>query len=333
MIRISRSCWCASLPSLAEPTEAQSKHFLAVLALGGTALIWGGTFAATAFALSRGLSVNALLALRFTIGGAVLGLMVAAQRLKPTRRELLDGLWLGLVVATLFWFQTDGLRLTTTAKSAFITGLYVVFTPMVSLVVGDRLKGTHALSALVALGGLMLLVYQPGLSYGGWNRGDSETLLTALLAGIHMVMTGHFSRRSRGWILAFIQVSVVAVLLTLTALASPAPYGFHGAGAALRYPGIWISLLFLSVLATSVAFYLQSTMQAYVGATEAAILFSMEPVFAGIIAVVGWVPGIHEHLEPRQWAGAAFIIGATLLAEIGPRLMKARRGEDAEAIG
>jgi len=316
-----------------QPPPLAKKHFLAVLGLGSTALVWGGTFAAVAYALRAGLSVNALLSLRFVLGALALGTALLAMRMKPTKRELVDSLWLGLVLATLFWFQTDGLRFTSTAKSAFITGLYVIFTPMISVLVGDRLRASHGFGAGLALAGLLLLVYQPGLSLGGWNRGDSETLLNAVLVGVHIVMTGHFSRRGRGWVLAWGQVAVVGVLFSIAAACSPAPYGFQSIQTSFRTPGLWIALAYLALLGTTVAFYVQSTMQAFVSATETAVLFSMEPVFAAIVAVSGWVPGIKEHLSPRQWAGAVLIVSATLIAELGPRLWKTRTIADEEAIG
>ncbi|MBL0211828.1 MAG: DMT family transporter [Holophagaceae bacterium] len=309
------------------------KHVLAVFGLLGTALVWGGTFAAVAYALRAGLSVHALLSLRFALGALALGAVLLALRMKPTRRELLDGLWLGLVCATLFWLQTDGLRFTTTAKSAFITGLYVIFTPMISVLVGDRLRASHGIGAALALTGLLLLVYQPGISFGGWNRGDSETLLNAMLVGVHIVLTGHFSRRGRGWVLAWSQVAVVGAVFSIAAACSPNPYGFQGAAAALHIPGLWIALAYLALLATTLAFYVQSAMQAHVSATETAVLFSIEPVFAALVAVSGWIPGIKEHLSPRQWAGAVLIVSATLLAELGPKLWKARAAGEEEAIG
>ena len=98
-----------------------------------------------------GVAMGALLTIRFAIGAAGLGLMVLLLRVPLRRRDALDGLWLGLVLATLFWLQTDGLRFTTTSKSGFITGLYVIFTPMVALLAGDRLRLSHGLGAFVAL--------------------------------------------------------------------------------------------------------------------------------------------------------------------------------------
>jgi len=302
--------------------ESRASHLVAVFALAGIAIIWAGGFPATKYCLQAGLSVGALLSIRFAIGTAGLGLMLLLLKVRIRRQDALDGLWLGLVLATLFWLQTDGLRFTTTSKSGFITGLYVIFTPMVALLVGDRLRPSHAIGALVALTGLALLVREPGRAWGGWNRGDSETLLAAVLCGFHIVMTSHFSRRSSGWVLAFMQVAVTGAVSLAITFSLPAPFGFQGAGPALARGGTWVALIFMGVLATTLAFYVQSTYQARLGATESGVLMSMEPVWTAGIAVSGWVPGIREHLSPIQLAGGALILTATLVAELGPRLLR-----------
>jgi drug/metabolite transporter (DMT)-like permease len=278
--------------------------------------------------------VGALLSIRFAIGTAGLGLMLVLLRVPIRRRDALDGLWLGLVLATLFWLQTDGLRFTTTSKSGFITGLYVIFTPMVALLVGDRLRRFHVLGALVALAGLALLVREPGTAWGGWNRGDSETFLAAILCGFHIVMTAHFARRSSAWVLAFVQVAVTGLMSLAITLALPAPFGFQEAGLALAHGGTWVALGFMGLLATTLAFYVQSTMQARLGATECAIIFSSEPVWCALLAVSGWIPGIREHLSPVQLLGGGLILAATLVAELGPRFLRRTPvPEPEEAIG
>jgi drug/metabolite transporter (DMT)-like permease len=302
--------------------ESRASHLSAVFALAAIAFIWAGGFPATKYCINAGLSVGALLSIRFAIGTAGLGLMLVLLGVKIRRRDALDGLWLGLVLATLFWLQTDGLRFTTTSKSGFITGLYVIFTPMVALLVRDRLRPSHALGAMVALLGLTLLVREPGSAWGGWNRGDTETLFAAVLCGFHIVMTSHFSRRSSGWVLAFMQVAVTGAISLLITLALPSPFGFQGAGPALARGGIWVALVFMGVLATTLAFYVQSTFQARLGATESAVIFSSEPVWTAALAISGWVPGIREHLSPLQLAGGGLILAANLVAELGPRLLR-----------
>ncbi len=316
--------------SLPKPDPA--KHLAAVLAMSAFALVWGGSFAAMKFTLNSSLSVGAMLTLRFILGALTLGILARAFRIPFPRQAVRDGAILGLWLTAVFWLQADGLRFTTTSKSGFITGLYVLFTPVVSLLFGNRLKRSHGLGALVAAAGLYLLVHEPGVRLGGWTLGDSETLLCAVACGFHIVLTGRYARRSSGWVLATTQVAVVAIIsLTITAFL-PAPLGFQGILQPLSDPGVWIALAYQGFLATALAFWGMSTFQAYLGATETAIICSMEPVYTALLAMSGWVPGIHERLGALQLVGGALLFSAMLLAEIGPRWLKSRSGAE-EALG
>ena len=314
------------------PASAKRLHTIAVLGTLLTASVWGASFAAMKFAIQAELSVGVLLTLRFAIGAFCLGLLLVILRVPVRKSDLRDGLYLGVLLTAIFWLQADGLRFTTTAKSGFITGLYVLFTPCASLLMGHRPRLAHGLGALAAAGGLYLLVHNPGLAGGGWNRGDSQTLACAAGCGFHIVLTGIYSRRSNAWVIAFTQVATVALLSLLITACLPYPHGFKGAGRALAQPGVWVTLLYLGVLATSVAFYLMSTLQAHLGATEAAILYLLEPVFTALLAVSGWVPGIREHLTTLQVTGGTIIIGAMVMAEVGPRLW-AGRGPAPDPVG
>ncbi len=321
--------------------STRAQHARAVLGVALVALVWGASFAAMKLTLQAGLSVGALLSFRFTAGALCLGLLTFAMKARGGRQDLRDGLFLGLILSVIFWLQTDGLRYTSTSKSAFITGLYVIFTPLVSLLVGDRLRASHGIGALLATFGLYFLVNEPGKPLGGWNFGDTETLICAVLCGGHISMTAHFSRRSNGWILATVQVAVVALVSWVLTPLMPAQAladgtrlgGFQGSLQALARPEAWIPLLYLAVLATTLAFYLMSTLQAHLGATEAAIIYSLEPVFGATLAVSALVPGIREHLSGTQILGGVAILGAMLFAELGPRRLGARPEPAEEPIG
>lgn len=312
-------------------TAPRRAHFIAAASVALAAAVWGSAFPATKYLQDAGLTVCSILSLRFAIGALALLVLALLSGAPWKARDLQDGCWAGLVLTALFWLQTDGLRFTTTTKNAFITGLYVIFTPIVALAIGDRLRRLHGVAALVALAGLLGLVFKPGESFGGWNRGDSETLLNAVLVGVHIVLMGHFTRHSNAWILAFTQVAVVALLSLAAALLFPT-FGFRG-GLGLARPGTWIALLWLGLLATTLAFWIQSHFQSRLGATETGVLFSLEPVWATLLAVSGWVPGIQDRLEPRQWVGAALLLAAALLAELGPRLLRSQPTGEEEGIG
>jgi len=287
------------------------------------ALVWGGSFAAMKFTLNSTLSVGAMLTFRFVLGTLSLGLLARLLKIPFSRQAVKEGAILGLWLTAVFWLQADGLRSTSTSKSGFITGLYVLFTPLVSLCFGSRPGRSHAFGAMVAAAGLYLLVHQPGAPFGGWTLGDSETLLCAVACGFHIVLTARYSRRSSGWVLATTQIAVVALISGLITAFLPAPHGFQGVLAPLSEPGVWIALAYQGLLATALAFWGMSTFQAYLGATEAAVICSMEPVYTALLAMSGWVPGVHERLGALQLAGGALLFGAMLLAELGPRWLKA----------
>jgi drug/metabolite transporter (DMT)-like permease len=292
------------------------------------ALIWGATFVATKYVLQAGVSVGALLSIRFTLAAVFLAAIMLLLRKPVDRKALVDGLVLGGLLVAIFWLQVDGMRFTTVSKSSFITGLVVIFTPMVSLLLGERFKLSHSMGALLACIGLFFLVRDPAVPFGGWNRGDSETLVCAVLCGFHVTLTARFSRRSSPWVLALGQISVVALLscvltvfLPVSESAGQSMAGFGILGTALKQPDVWFGILYLALLATTLGFYMQSSLQAKVTATEAAIIFTTEPVFATLLAVSGIIPGVKESLTLTQVAGGALIIVAMLLAELGPRLL------------
>src|SRR5579864_129551 len=169
-----------------KPT-APISHATAALVIALVATISGLGFPMTRFALEGGISAGALMSVRFLVAGALMLLILRARRVRIVRQGVIDGVWLGIILAVLFWSQTDGMRFTTTAKSGFITGLYVLFTPLIAAAAGQRIKLASAIGAVIASYGLYLLVSLRGSWWAGWNRGDLETLLCALLCGIHIV--------------------------------------------------------------------------------------------------------------------------------------------------
>jgi drug/metabolite transporter (DMT)-like permease len=298
-------------------------HWGAVVGILFVTGIWGSSFSVVQYSLRAGLDVTSLLAIRFVLGAFGLAVILAVTRTRPIWPALRDGLVLGVVVTGGFWFQADGLHFTTVPKSSFITGLFVVFTPLVALFFGERIKPHHALAAGVSVIGLYALTRDPTASSGGWNRGDVETLFSAMLFGIQVYLIARFSRRSNPLVVAFGQAAGTGVLSTLLllawpGLAMPAP-NF------VWTPGLIIAVCFLALVATALVSGVQCTMQAKLGATEAAIFFTLEPLFATLIAVFGLVPGIQVHLSAMQWLGALILLTAPVLAERGGRFFSARR--------
>jgi drug/metabolite transporter (DMT)-like permease len=294
-------------------------HLTAVVLIATTAAVWGLGFPMTRFALEGGISAGALMSVRFLIAGILMVIILRVKRVRLVRRGLLDGLWLGLLLAVLFWSQTDGMRFTTTAKSGFITGLYVLFTPLIAVVIGQRIKLASALGAVIATYGLYLLVHLPGGVWSGWNRGDLETLVCATLCAVHIVLMGVFARRTDAWLLAGTQVIVAGIVSLVVTVFLPAPYGYQHAAQALSQPTVVASLLYLAMFSTVFAFWGQAIAQTQLGPTEAAVLFSVEPVTAALLSVF-W---LKEPMTVQQAVGGALIVFAMIVSEALPYMFRA----------
>ena len=293
-------------------------HATAVAILIVVAVVFGCGFAAMQTALRGGLSVGAAISLRFTMGAAGLWVLLRLNKTEVDRRSLLDGTVLGFLLVAIFWLQTDGLRFTTSAKSGLITSLYVPFTPLLAVILRDRVKISHALGAILATFGLVMLVHVPGEHlWSGWNRGDFETFLCAIICTFHVTYTAKFSRRSNAWVLAFTQVAITGGLSAIITAFLPAPNGFQSAPGALHDPAVLLALGIMVLLVTVFGFWGMSAMQAYLSATEASVIFSLEPVTATFIGVY-WMG---EHFSRLQELGAALIVAAMLTAELLPRVV------------
>jgi drug/metabolite transporter (DMT)-like permease len=298
--------------------RGEISHGTAVLIIAITATIWGGGFPATRIALSSGMSVGVLMSMRFVIAGGLMAIIVRARGIPVLRRGVIDGIWLGFVLATLFWLQTDGMRFTTTAKSGFITGLYVLFTPLIAVAIGQRVKLTSLLGAVIATYGLYLLVHLPGAWWSGWNRGDVETLGCAFLCGVHIVMMGKFTRRSDAWLLASSQVITCGILSVMIVVLPRAAESHRVVAEVMHGPAV-LATLYLALFSTVFAFWAQATAQTRLGPTEAAVLFSLEPVVAALLSVF-W---LKEPLSAKQALGGGLIVFGMIVAEALPHMFRA----------
>ncbi len=294
-------------------------HTTAVLLVASTAVVWGGGFPMTRFALQTGISVGALMSLRFLVAGLVFAIVLRAKSIRIVRRGMLDGLWLGLILAVIFWSQTDGMRFTTTAKSGFITGLYVLFTPLIAVVAGQRIKLTTAIGTVIATFGLYLLVHLPGGWLSGWNRGDVETLLCAFLCAIHLILMGKFARRTDAWLLASSQVIVAGIISVLVTAFLPTPFGYQNVPQLVSNVNVVVPTIYLALGSTVFAFWGQSRAQTQLGPAEAAVLFCIEPVTAALLSVF-W---LKEPMSTQQAFGGMLIVVAMVVSEALPYMFRA----------
>ncbi len=279
-------------------------ELVAVGALVGITAIWGSTFLIVQDVV-KVMPVNAFLAWRFGIATLVL-MAIRPRALRALPASVRNqGIILGAALGTGYILQTIGLQSTSATVSGFITGMFVVFTPLISAVVlRTRISPVAWVAVALATIGLALLSLH-GLSIG---LGELLTLGCAFLFAVQIVGLGMWSTPDKAYALTVLQLGTVAALTLLASL--------PGGG-----PGIppststWVAILFLALVATAAAFIVQTWAQAHIAATRAAIVLTMEPVFAGFTGVV--IGG--EVLTGRIVAGAVCILVAMYLAELGPR--------------
>jgi drug/metabolite transporter (DMT)-like permease len=284
-------------------TRRFSPAIVGTVALVGVTAVWGSTFVVVKHALDR-MPVMDFLAWRFGIAALVMAVARpgAVRALRPTDRR--HGVCLGLALAAGYVAQTFGLERTPATVSGFITGLFVVFTPLCAGVLLHKRIGAIAwLGVALATGGLALLSLH-GLSVG---TGEAITLLCALAFGLHIVGLGEWSTARAAYGLAVVQLATVAVVSAVAAAPdtlAPPPDA-----------GVWGAILLTALAATAIGFFVQTWAQAHLAPTRAAVVMTMEPVFAGIFGVAFG----GDDLTIRVVIGALLVLAAMFLVEIGPR--------------
>lgn len=299
------------------------------LLLLAVVFVWGSTFVLVKDALA---DVSPLLfnLMRMVLAAACLWILYRRHVGHIDRRALLFGAVAGLFLASGYQFQTAGLRLTTPSKSAFITGMTVIFVPLLIIVPRLRPSGTHAprwnafTGALLAFLGIVLLTTpaHAGFDFRFINTGDLLTLACALGFACHVLALAHFSPRIRFEQLALLQVSFAAVFMAISLPIFERPY-VHWS------ERVVIALVVAAVLATAAAFTIQSWAQQFLPATHTAVLFTLEPVFAWLTS---WII-LGEHLGKRSGAGALLILAGICITELLPSRIQSTAHEAAPVPG
>ena len=276
---------------------------LATLTLLAMTACWGSTFFLIHDLLDRVPAVD-FLAIRFTIASAALLLLAprAVARLTPELRR--HALVLGVLYGVAQILQTVGLAHTPASVSGFITGMYVVCTPLLAAaILRTRITPLTWGAVLLAVGGLAVLTLD-GFSIG---YGETLTLVAAVLYALHIVGLGAWSRPADAIGMSIVQCLVIAAICSVAAV----PDG-------ITFPdraGDWIAVVYMALFAGAAALLGQTWAQAHLPPTRSAIIMSMEPVFAAFFAVL--LGG--ESITARMLTGGAMVLAAMLVVELVPR--------------
>ena len=273
------------------------------LALLGVTAVWGSTFVVVKDAV-RQMPVTDFLAWRFALAAFAMILLRPRAVAHLGRQGRRVGIVLGLALGAGYLLQTLGLQTTSAAVSGFVTGMFVVLTPLGAALLLREPPSRSAWAAVaLATVGLGLLSLH-GLTVG---TGELLTLGCAAAFALHIVGLGRHASSYDAFGLAVVQLLTVAGLCAVVAV--------PGGLATPPDAGVWGALALTSLAATALAFVVQTWAQAHLAPTRAAVVMTMEPVFAGVFAI--GVAG--EAFGLRAAAGAVLVLAAMVLTEVGPR--------------
>ncbi len=291
------------------------KRRLAYLLLLSTVLVWGATFTLVKSALADASPLLFNL-MRMALATVALAAVNHRHLRYISREQVKAGVLAGAFLAIGYQFQTLGLTHTSPSKSAFITGLVVVFVPAFTLVPAFRPAGSArpgvaaGLGAVLAFAGLFLVTTPAGTRFTNLatsiGPGDLLTLLCAVAFAAHLLTLARFSKGMAAGLLATLQIGF-ATLTMLFTLPFERPH-------AVFTPRLLITLAICSLLATAAAFTIQTFAQQMLPPTHTVVLLTLEPVFAWLTSLLF----LHEMLSPRALTGAGLILAGIAVIELLP---------------
>lgn len=273
------------------------KMRLAPWALLLVSAAWGLAFVVMKDAIEKQ-SVNSFLFSRFLVA-VIAMVLLKPSVLKTINREILKkGFIAGLFLASGYILQTFGLALTGAAIAGFITGLYVVATPVLAAIL-LKVRITPFTWSCVALATLGLAL----LSLKGWNLGLGEFLvfLCAIAFAAHIIALSKWSNGLDVYAMTIVQLATCALLTGTISFAQgyEAPVDLSG----------WLVVLYTAVVCTAVAFVVQTWSQAHMSATKVAVILTMEVVFAALFAVIFG----GENISLRALLGGVLVVAAMFM--------------------
>ena len=259
-----------------------------------TTAVWGGSFVVMKDSLERQ-DVISFLATRFLIAGLLMFAYRPYSLMGLGKTLWIRAIFLGFLLAAGFIFQSVGLTKTTVSSTGFITGLYLVFTPLISwLLLKRHILRLQLLAVFVATLGLYLIAYN-GIEYG---FGEFLVLISAVLFAMQIVAVGEWSNGKNAYPLALIQILVAALLFVMISFKDGYQVPPDGS--------VWIAILFTALFATFLGFLIQVKAQTIMTATAARVILAMEVPFAFIF-------GLYFDNDPltlRIASGGALVMGA-----------------------
>jgi len=274
---------------------------LAVFALLGVGFVWGAAFVLMKDAIEQQPYMD-FLATRFSIAAIAMIVLRPRVSLGMKPGDLKFGSLIGIVLAFGYITQTVGLSLTTAATSGFLTGLYVVFTPIIAWAFTRKRYSVRVIvGVLLALVGLA--VFSGAATNIEFQLGQIWLVICAVFFAIHILLLGKFGRGRNSYRIAMIQISFAAIVC----------WGFALVDGYQPPPNweVWFAVLFTALLSTVIAFWVQTWAQTLINPARVALLITSEVIFTAILAV-----GLgQEPLTAAMVIGGSVMLTAMLIVE------------------
>ena len=285
------------LPYLKKCVIKMKSKLTLYIAMISIAAVWGSSFVVMKDSLERQ-NVFSFLSSRFILAALLMFLYKPGVFRGLTKKFIYSGIIAGILLGGGYIFQTYGLTKTTVSNTGFITGLYLVFTPLISLIILKRhVLKIQWLAVIVATIGLFFISYN-GVTIG---LGEILVLISAFIYGAHFVALGEWSDGKNTYALTFIQVVTVAALTSIFAFKD----GFQVAPDST----VWLAILYTAFFATFIGFLIQTKAQSVMSATVASVLLATETPFAVFF-------GLYFHSDPltlRIITGGSLVMAAMAL--------------------
>lgn len=273
------------------------------------ALIWGSAFVAQSEGMNY-VEPFTYMAARYVLGGAVLIPFIlisgkkSGEKVTYNRKmSFVSGLICGVILFAASAFQQFGIKYTSAGKAGFITALYIIIVPMIGFFLGRKTSPRVWICAAAALAGFYLLCVKEGFSV---SAGDMLVLICAVLFSFHIMAVDSFNEKNADPVLmSCVQFFAVSALSAAAMLITEQPSWDSIISAA-------VPILYAGVLSSGVAYTLQAVGQKYTTPSAAAMLMSLESVFA---AVFGWLL-LHETLSVKELSGCAAVFAAVIAAQL-----------------
>lgn len=289
--------------------QEHRRQVAAELALVAVAAVWGLTFPLVQDAVSR-IPVMTFLAYRFIPAAVIVGVVSRRDVLRLTRKDWSAGVMMGVFLTGGYVFQTLGLERTSAAHTGFITGMWVVLTPVIGALIFHYRSERHIwIAAFMSLIGLFLLS-----GFGGQGRvtGDLLVLVCAVSFTFHVFATDRAVAEGKVGGLVAVQLGFCGLISLLAAAGS-------GDLQVPRAAVVWLALAVTAVIASALGFFVQAYAQQQASPSRTALILASEPAFAGLFAYL--LKG--QTLTPLGWVGATLIMAAIVSVELAPHPKRA----------